>query len=86
MTEMIFIIAMIALLVAFIIGIAFPAVPTAIYSIWEVFCGYLAKASGFIWIIFPKDLTFYCISFVFAVTVLLYGIKLFFFIYTKIRG
>ena len=88
MAEVLLWIFIVGVFVSFVTAtlLLFPAVPTAIYAIWNQFISYLNSAMGFVWLILPKNLTLALVGFTFAVSVILQSWRFFHWVYTKIRS
>ena len=86
MGELLFIIGVIGLFIAFIASIQFPVIPTTIYTIVTAFFDYMSNAIGIVWVFAPKDLSVTLLELVITIEIVIRAIQIFIWIYEKIRG
>lgn len=85
MGQLILILAVIALFVAFVTALVFPELATVFYEFWTACCGYLTQGTGILWLFVPRTLTVALLNIIILLEVLWYGFQIFVWIYHKIK-
>lgn len=84
MAYVILVLAVIGIIIAFFVGISFPAIPTQVYTVFSVFIDYISTATGILWFFVPREFTLILVGVAIAFEVVIQSIHLFYFIMVKL--
>lgn len=85
MGQLILILAVIGIFVAFVVALNFPELATVFYDFWTVCCDYISEGTGIVWLFVPRTLTLALFNIIIVLEVLWYGFQIFVWIYHKIK-
>ena len=85
MSTTILLLAAIALFLAFVAALSFPAVTTLFYEFWQTACLYIGQGTGILWLFVPKSLALALFTIIIAMEVSYRSIIIFIWIYYKIK-
>lgn len=85
MAQVILVLAVIGIFIAFIAALSFPAVTTLFYQFWQTACTYIGQGTGILWLFVPKSLAIALLEIVIAMEVIYRAILIFSWIYAKIK-